>query len=150
MFDINPWEMLIIASLVLIIFGPERLPELFFRAGRLLRQFRQMTESATEELTRELRAAAEMTEAQVGEPLRETLNSAKAAASLAPVPPGAPAVPVAGAPAAEEPSAVPDDLPSIAPPAPFPPLVDGPAAPVATDRATEPGDPGAGEHAEEA
>ncbi len=50
------WILLIIAALALIIFGPQRLPELGAGLGRAIREFRkgaaEMTESLKEEATK--------------------------------------------------------------------------------------------------
>jgi sec-independent protein translocase protein TatB len=160
MIDINGWELVIIVVLVLLVFGPERLPEFLFRAGQLIRQFRQMTEEATSEITREFRAAADLAESELKAPLSATLAEAKApftelsqtltAATTLPAltsgPPGGDASATAAsagvsgeqAALAPEPSLLPTDLPSIAP---YPPLFDGPvdSAPETTaERAEEP------------
>ncbi|MCB0217261.1 MAG: twin-arginine translocase TatA/TatE family subunit [Caldilineae bacterium] len=58
-FNINGWEFVVLAVLFLVLFGPERLPEIAVQAGRLIREIRQAAEAATTELTRELKAAAE-------------------------------------------------------------------------------------------
>jgi sec-independent protein translocase protein TatB len=116
MFNINSWELIIIIAIALIVVGPERLPELMFRAGRMIRQIREATDAATAELTRELRQVAEMTEAQLTEP---------PATARPPTGVTEPAAP----PATEALSGA--EEPHIAPPeaAPFPPLTDGPTAP---------------------
>jgi sec-independent protein translocase protein TatB len=57
-FNINTGEIVILATLFVILFGPERLPEVATQVGKLLREFRRATESATAEITRELEAAA--------------------------------------------------------------------------------------------
>lgn len=156
MIDINGWEIVIIVVLVLLVFGPERLPEFLFRAGQLIRQFRRMTDEATSEITREFRAAAELAESEIKAPLAATLADAKApfddlsasltaattlqplsgkpteAASSDTASEAAPPVADVGELAATEPEPLPlpADLPSIAPPgAPYPPLFDGPTEP---------------------
>jgi sec-independent protein translocase protein TatB len=119
MFGINAMELLIIAVIILVVVGPERLPEFLYRAGRLLGQFRQVTEEASSELTREFKAAAAQAEAQLTRP---------------PAEPGAGMEP--GAQATAEPSAAAgteagidaDALPSIAPAARVPPLTGEPLA----------------------
>lgn len=50
MFDVNLGELGLLAVLALVIFGPERLPQVASQAGRALRQLRQMASSATEDL----------------------------------------------------------------------------------------------------
>jgi sec-independent protein translocase protein TatB len=57
-FNVNGWEIVVIAVIFLLVFGPERIPEAAIQLGRLVREFRRATESATSELTREIEAAA--------------------------------------------------------------------------------------------
>jgi sec-independent protein translocase protein TatB len=57
-FNVNGWELVILAVIALIVFGPERLPEVAAQVGKLLREVRQAADSATAEFTRELEAAA--------------------------------------------------------------------------------------------
>jgi sec-independent protein translocase protein TatB len=47
-------EILLLAVIGLLVFGPERLPKAAADAGRFLRQLRQMARSATNELKTEL------------------------------------------------------------------------------------------------
>ena len=49
MFGIGPMEMGIIAVVALLIFGPEKLPEMMGQAGKLVRDFRNMTSEMTGE-----------------------------------------------------------------------------------------------------
>ena len=79
MFNINGPEVVILAILFMVLFGPERLPELAIQLGKLVHEFRQMTESATAEISRELQAAAtdlrevESTARTIGEHTRRSL-----------------------------------------------------------------------------
>ena len=50
MFGINAFEMIAIAVLALLIFGPEKLPELAKDAARLLREVRRMATGAKADL----------------------------------------------------------------------------------------------------
>lgn len=52
MFGIGPTEIIIILVVALIIFGPQRLPEIAAQAGKAIRDFRQMTNDVTGEFTR--------------------------------------------------------------------------------------------------
>jgi sec-independent protein translocase protein TatB len=54
MFDIGPLEFLVLALAALFIFGPERLPEAAAKAGKMLRQVRNMATNARSELSNEL------------------------------------------------------------------------------------------------
>ena len=54
MLDIGAPEFLVLLVLAVILFGPERLPELARKAARVIRQIRTMANNAQEELGREL------------------------------------------------------------------------------------------------
>jgi len=116
MFNINGWELVVVAVLFIVLFGPERLPEAAVQLGRAVRDFRRATEAATEELTRELEAAAQETraaEAQIrraGADVRDALAGPAAPPPATPPdapPPAAPAetpageAPVAGTPSGD-------------------------------------------------
>lgn len=48
--NIGPGEILLLAALGLLIFGPKKLPEISRSLGRALREFRRATGELTEEL----------------------------------------------------------------------------------------------------
>lgn len=48
--NIGPGEVLLLAALGLLIFGPKKLPEISRSLGRALREFRRATGELTEEL----------------------------------------------------------------------------------------------------
>ena len=50
MFDVGPLEIIAIAVVALLIFGPEKLPKLAADAARLLREVRRMATGARQEL----------------------------------------------------------------------------------------------------
>lgn len=54
MFGIGPLELVVIAIVAVLLFGPDRLPEFARTAGRLLRQVRQMVNTAQNDLRNEL------------------------------------------------------------------------------------------------
>ncbi|WP_433161220.1 sec-independent translocase [Kribbella sp. CA-247076] len=54
MFGIGPFELVVIAIVAVLVFGPDRLPEFARTAGRLLRQVRQMVTNAQTDLRNEL------------------------------------------------------------------------------------------------
>ncbi len=139
MFNVNGWEILVIAVIALLVLGPDRLPEFMARAGRILAQLRQAADEATSEIAREIKAVSEMAEAQMEEATRpgrpprggaggDTADPPKSGPATpdeaAPLDPSAADLPTIAPPAAEP---VAPDLPTIAPPAAelFPPLVDG-------------------------
>lgn len=71
-FGIGLPEIILILVVALVIFGPEKLPEIAGQAGRMIRQFRQMTAEATSEiksLTEDLK-------------LNESLEEIKSAATM--------------------------------------------------------------------
>ena len=58
MFNINGFELLLIVTLFVLLFGPDRLPEVMAQAGRVLRDVRRLTDEATADLRRELDLAS--------------------------------------------------------------------------------------------
>jgi len=54
MFDVGPFEIIAIAVVALLIFGPEKLPKLAADAARLLREVRRMATGARKELKESL------------------------------------------------------------------------------------------------
>jgi sec-independent protein translocase protein TatB len=53
-FDLSMWKLLVLGVIALIVFGPDRLPQLARDAGRTLRQLREMAQNARTELRSEL------------------------------------------------------------------------------------------------
>ena len=51
------WELLLILALVLILFGPKRLPEIAEAMGKSIRKFKSATSNATDEVKREIEDA---------------------------------------------------------------------------------------------
>lgn len=54
MFNIGPLEFVVLAAVALIVFGPERLPELARDAARMLRTLRDVAQGARTQLNTEL------------------------------------------------------------------------------------------------
>ena len=54
MFDINAPEFLLLVVIAIILFGPEKLPELARKAARVLRYVRNIASNAQDQLSREL------------------------------------------------------------------------------------------------
>lgn len=54
MFGIGLPEMMVIAVVAVLVFGPDRLPDFARQAGRLVRQVRKMTEAARDDIRAEL------------------------------------------------------------------------------------------------
>lgn len=57
-FNINGWELVIVVILFLMLFGPDRLPEVAVQIGKLVREVRKASQAATSEITREFEIAA--------------------------------------------------------------------------------------------
>lgn len=54
MFGIGLPELAVIVVVAVVVFGPDRLPEFARQAGRLVRQLRQFTQSARDDIRNEL------------------------------------------------------------------------------------------------
>lgn len=54
MFEIGFWEMILVAVVALIVFGPERLPGLVREAVMVMRKLQNLVSSAKQEVNREL------------------------------------------------------------------------------------------------
>lgn len=54
MFDIGLGELVVIAFVAVLVFGPDKLPELLRQAGTLLRQLRRLATHARDEIRDEL------------------------------------------------------------------------------------------------
>lgn len=109
---IGPLEVLFIGLLILIVFGPERLPEFARGLGRALRRLREAYTALTyeyrddlrpvveelQEVTRELQAEIEAIRqaADLRPVLEEQSNAISQAVTLAPTPNGAAITPAAG------------------------------------------------------
>jgi len=57
-FNINGWELIVLVFLFLLLFGPDRLPQIAVQLGRAIRELRRASEAATSEIMREFEAAA--------------------------------------------------------------------------------------------
>jgi len=53
-FDLSMWKLMVLGVIALVVFGPERLPQIARDAGRTLRQLRAMAQTARTELKAEL------------------------------------------------------------------------------------------------
>lgn len=101
--NLGMWEIVTLSVLALLIFGPERLPEIARTVGRTVAQFRREASSTLEELKRsadleglresadlsELRGLADDVRAQTRD-LKQAVSVSGAAAATAPRDPGAP------------------------------------------------------------
>jgi len=50
MFGLGPWELLVIFVVIIILFGPKRLPELARSLGRSIKEFKHASQGLREEL----------------------------------------------------------------------------------------------------
>jgi sec-independent protein translocase protein TatA len=62
---VGPAELIVILIIALIVLGPRRLPEVGRAVGKTLRDFRNMSQDLTSELTQELSAATQELKAVV-------------------------------------------------------------------------------------
>ncbi|HEY5049862.1 MAG TPA: sec-independent translocase [Acidothermaceae bacterium] len=53
-FDLSMWKLMVLGVIALVVFGPDRLPQLARDAGRTLRQLRELAQTARTELKSEL------------------------------------------------------------------------------------------------
>lgn len=63
MFNVNGPEIVVLAVLFLLLFGPERLPEVVMQVARWIGRFRALTDQATAEIRKEFEFAAQEAEA---------------------------------------------------------------------------------------
>ncbi len=59
MFGLQPWHLIVILAVALIIFGPSRLPEIGKAIGTSIREFRDAATGAQEEVKKGLEAKPE-------------------------------------------------------------------------------------------
>jgi sec-independent protein translocase protein TatB len=53
-FDLSMWKLMVLGVIALVVFGPDKLPQLARDAGRTVRQLRMMAQTARTELKAEL------------------------------------------------------------------------------------------------
>jgi len=128
-FGVSGWEIVILAILALVVFGPDRLPGVISDAARMLRQLRRMAQDARNEMADvmpeldELRdldprtfvrrqlldEADDLRDSIEGDPTppngatkppRRTTGATDSAPSAVPLPPAAPSAPLPAAPPA--------------------------------------------------
>jgi Tat protein translocase TatB subunit len=82
-------ELLLIVVLALIVFGPQRLPEIMGQVGKAIADFRRATSQLSEEFNQTIQSEINQTRATLEEPLNETraaLNDATSVTSTSPSP----------------------------------------------------------------
>lgn len=103
MFNINGWELAVIAILFILLFGPEKIPEVVVEVARMIRQIRSLADGATADLRREMEHAAADARAardtigEAGGEVARTIHAATRAPSI-----GRPAEPDRAAPNADD------------------------------------------------
>lgn len=65
------WELLLILALVLLLFGPKRLPEIAEAMGKSIRKFKSATQSASDEVKREIDDATRAARSEPGSEHRD-------------------------------------------------------------------------------
>jgi TatA/E family protein of Tat protein translocase len=73
---IGPMELLLILVIALLIFGPDRLPEIGAGLGKAIREFREMSQGITDEINQEMKGASA--------PIRELQEDVKELVDLSP------------------------------------------------------------------
>jgi sec-independent protein translocase protein TatB len=149
-FNIGPFELIVILTLALIVFGPEKLPELMRSAGHAVREFQRYSSELTatfQETQAEFTSALDVSEVTdavqeavesvsvngtVHEPVPETPSYAPAETPVEPQPAHLTPVFATSAPSEYETAAA-----MVEPVAPFPePLAQEPPAPGVVEAAT--------------
>ena len=67
-FGIQPWHLIAVVIVALIVFGPARLPELGRSIGKALTEFRRGTREMTESFKEEINKPESLAQASAGEP----------------------------------------------------------------------------------
>ena len=76
-FGIGPLELLLILIILIVVVGPEKVPEVARRLGRAVRAFRGATDHITREIDREVRGIKEDTRTGIGDDLRRIREDVK-------------------------------------------------------------------------
>ncbi len=76
-FGVGPLEILLIGVLALIVFGPEKLPEIMAQVGKAIADFRRASSELSDEFNRTIQAELQETRAAVDE-TKATFTEAKA------------------------------------------------------------------------
>ena len=74
-FGLQPWHLIVIAVVALIIFGPRRLPEIGHGIGKALTEFRKGAREMTEGFHEEVTQTSNMPVQQPGQPVQSAYTS---------------------------------------------------------------------------
>lgn len=91
MFDVGLLELAVIALVAVIVFGPDKVPEMARQAGRFVRQLKRYADSTRDDLRRELGpefADLELTDLDPRTAIRKHILEAMEDDELEDVPPG--------------------------------------------------------------
>jgi len=113
MFNIGLPELLIIVAIALIVFGPNKLPELARAFGRAMREFRKATEEVKESFEAETRDLEEIKQTISGDHLSTLLEETSNAVEAVPAEKGHEAAPSDGSSSFTE-SSSPEAIPTPA------------------------------------
>ena len=113
MFNIGLPELLIIVAIALIVFGPNKLPELARAFGRAMREFRKATEEVKESFEAETRDLEEIKQTISGDHLSTLLEETSNAVEAVPAEKGHEAAPSEGSSPSTE-SSSPEAIPTAA------------------------------------
>jgi sec-independent protein translocase protein TatB len=113
MFNIGLPELLIIVAIALIVFGPNKLPELARAFGRAMREFRKATEEVKESFEAETRDLEEIKQTISGNHLSTLLEETSNAVEAVPAEKGHEAAPSEGSSPSTE-SSSPEAIPTAA------------------------------------
>jgi len=81
-FGIGPLELLLILIILIVVVGPEKVPDVARRLGRAVRAFRGATTQITQEIDKELRSIKEDVKIDISEDLRSIKEDVKIDISL--------------------------------------------------------------------
>jgi sec-independent protein translocase protein TatA len=73
-FGLQPWHLIVIAIVALIVFGPRRLPEIGHGIGKALTEFRKGAREMSEGFHEEVTQASNTPMQQPGQPVQPTYN----------------------------------------------------------------------------
>jgi len=94
MFNIGLPELMIIAAIALIVFGPHKLPELAKAFGKAMREFRKATEEVKESFEAETKGLGDLKETLTEESLTGLIEETSASTEALTEAAGSPAVPI--------------------------------------------------------
>lgn len=96
LFGVGPTEIFVVVIVILVLFGPDKLPEIAKKIGGVSREIREGLDTINEQMNSALEASMEMDRAQMSKPPSEapapTDNQTSALASEPPAPADSPVI----------------------------------------------------------